>query len=212
MNVLVKHKVIISSGIIWLFHISGIIGITLGYKSWFLEKTPLNLTICLILFALVFPLNSFRKLAVFLSFFAVGMLAEWLGVNFGLLFGEYAYGKNFGPKLDGVPWLIGCFWALLACVTSSMVSGIAISNWGKALLASLLMVLLDFFMERNAPNFDFWEFQGHVPVKNYITWFILGLGMQWVIQRQKFTGNQAISFHLYFAQLIFFLYFVIVEI
>ena len=204
-----QHKSTIAAGIIWLFHISGIIGITIGYKDWFLTKTPLNLGICLLLFVLLFPINTRKKTVLFLLFFAMGMFAEWLGVNYGLLFGEYVYGANFGPKLDGVPWLIGCFWALLACITSAMVSGLRMPLWGKAAMAAFLMVVLDFFMEQNAPNFDFWQFEGHVPIRNYVTWFILGLLMQWMILRFKFEGDRTISFHLYFAQLTFFGYFLL---
>lgn len=209
MTLVNQHKSTIAAGIIWLFHISGIIGITIGYKDWFLTKTPLNLGICLLLFVLLFPINTGKKTVFFFLFFAMGMFAEWLGVNYGLLFGEYVYGANFGPKLDGVPWLIGCFWALLACITSAMVSGLRIPLWGKAVIAAFLMVVLDFFMEQNAPNFDFWQFEGHVPIRNYVTWFILGLLMQLVILRFKFEGNRTISFHLYLAQLTFFGYFLL---
>ncbi|MEM9363163.1 MAG: carotenoid biosynthesis protein [Bacteroidota bacterium] len=202
-----QHKTTIAAGIIWLFHISGIIGISLGFKDWFLTKTPLNLSICLLLFVLLFPVNTGKKVFLFFVFFAMGMFAEWLGVNYGLLFGEYVYGANFGPKLDGVPWLIGCFWALLACITAAMVSSLKLLIWGRAIIAAALMVILDFFMEQNAPNFDFWQFEGHVPLRNYVTWFILGLLMQWIILKFKFEGNRTISFHLYIAQLTFFGYF-----
>ena len=206
------HMINIAIGIIWLFHISGIIGITIGFKDWFLTKTPLNLVICLLLFVLIFPINSIKRISLFLLFFVMGMFAEWLGVNYGLLFGDYVYGNNFGPKLDGVPWLIGCFWALLACITSAILSNLNIAAWGKAMLASGLMVVLDFLMEQNAPNFDFWQFNGHPPLQNYITWFILGLLMQYIIQRFAFKGNRTISLHLYLAQLTFFGYFVLVPV
>ncbi|MEM9867256.1 MAG: carotenoid biosynthesis protein, partial [Bacteroidota bacterium] len=105
------NKAYLAVGIIWLFHISGILGIALGFKEWFLTKTPMNLSICLLLFFWVFPIDTFKKIIAFFLFFGIGMFSEWLGVNYGLLFGRYAYGANFGPKLDGVPWLIGCFWA-----------------------------------------------------------------------------------------------------
>ncbi|PRX53213.1 carotenoid biosynthesis protein [Flagellimonas meridianipacifica] len=212
MTLIKQHKTTIAVGIIWLFHISGIIGITLGFKDWFLTKTPLNLSICLLLFVLVFPINTLKKAGLFVSFFAMGMFAEWLGVEYGLLFGNYSYGENFGPKLDGVPWLIGCFWALLACITSAMVSNFQIPLWVKGVFAASLMVILDFFMEQNAPNFDFWEFEGHVPLQNYVTWFVLALLMQLLLLTFRLEGNRTISFHLYFAQLIFFGYFVLVTV
>lgn len=212
MKSLNANKAYLAVGIIWLFHISGILGIALGFKEWFLTKTPLNLSICLLLFFWVFPIDTFKKIIAFFLFFGIGMFSEWLGVNYGLLFGRYAYGANFGPKLDGVPWLIGCFWALLAFITSAMVSPLKLPAWAKAILASLLMVLLDFFMEQNAPNFDFWQFEGHVPLRNYVTWFIIGLLMQIVLGFAKFSGNRFISYHLYLAQLLFFIFFILFQV
>ncbi|MEM6866436.1 MAG: carotenoid biosynthesis protein [Bacteroidota bacterium] len=212
MKSLNANKAYLAVGIIWLFHISGILGIALGFKEWFLTKTPMNLSICLLLFFWVFPIDTFKKIIAFFLFFGIGMFSEWLGVNYGLLFGRYAYGANFGPKLDGVPWLIGCFWALLAFITSAMVSPLKLPAWAKAILASLLMVLLDFFMEQNAPNFDFWQFEGHVPLRNYVTWFIIGLLMQIVLGFAKFSGNRFISYHLYLAQLLFFVFFILFQV
>ena len=109
-------KTTVAIFLIWLFHISAIIGISMGNHDWFVGKTPINLLLCLALFIWVFPIDSFRKWIAFVLFFSGGMLAEWLGVNFGLLFGDYAYGQNLGPKLDGVPFLIGVNWALLTFV------------------------------------------------------------------------------------------------
>ena len=39
----------ISIGLIWLFHLSGIIGIIYTDESWFIKATPLNLLISFIL-------------------------------------------------------------------------------------------------------------------------------------------------------------------
>ena len=198
--------------LIWLFNISAIIGMTIGHKEWFLVKTPLNLLINLSLFFWVFSINDIKKALLFLLFFAMGMFAEWLGVNYGILFGEYVYGENLGPKLDGVPLLIGCFWALLAFTTAAIVSPLKVSIYIKMAFAAGLMVLLDYFMEQNAPNFDFWTFEGHVPLKNYITWFVIGFLMQVFLWKFKISGNRAISMHLYGAQLLFFIYFFLVRV
>ena len=207
-----QFRIWFAAFLIWLFHLSAIIGMTIGHKEWFLEKTPLNLSINLILFFWVFSVNDVKKGLLFLLFFAIGMFAEWLGVNHGILFGEYAYGENLGPKLDGVPWLIGCFWALLAFISSAIVSPLKTSVYLKMALAAGLMVLLDYFMEQNAPNFDFWTFEGHVPLKNYITWFVIGFLMQVFLWKFKISGNKAISAHLYGAQLLFFIYFFLVRV
>lgn len=205
---LMTYKAHLAAGIIWLFHISALIGISLGHLDWFISKTPLNLMVCLLLFLAVYPLNNARKITAFIIFFSGGMFAEWLGVNYGILFGDYLYGANFGPKWDGVPLLIGAYWALLTFITAAMMDYLKLNPWIKALLAAVLMVTLDFFMEHSAPQFDFWTFEGGLaPLENYITWFLLALLFQGVLRWMDFTGNKIISLHLYFAQLLFFLFF-----
>ncbi len=207
------NKVYIATGIVWLFHISALIGITLGHLDWFMEKTPLNLGLCLILFLFVYPIRTMKQTTGFLIFFSGGMFAEWLGGKYGLLFGTYEYGNNFGPKLDGVPYLIGTYWALLTFATASIVDYISKSVIVKIVVAALLMTLLDFFMEHSAPRFDFWRFEGDLaPLQNYITWFVLALLFQGILRYLKTTGDRFFSLNLYLAQLIFFVYFYFLEV
>ncbi|QLG44166.1 carotenoid biosynthesis protein [Costertonia aggregata] len=203
-----KHKISLSIGIVWLFHISAIVGITLGNLDWFIEKTPLNLSLCLFLFIITYPVDNIKKILAFAIFFSGGMFAEWLGVNYGVLFGNYEYGSNFGPKLDGVPYLIGTYWALLTYITASILNYSSLQDWLKILLAAILMVLLDFFMEHSAPIFDFWKFEGGIaPLENYIAWFGLALLFQIILKAFKIRGERLFATHLYLAQLVFFMYF-----
>ena len=205
---LLKYKVWISVGIIWLFHISAIIGISLGNLNWFIEKTPINLGLSFFLFLLVYPINNLKKLVALVLFFSGGMFAEWLGVNHQILFGEYTYGHNFGPKLDGVPYLIGTYWALLTFITASILDYTTLPFRLKIIGAAGLMVLLDFFMEKSAPVFDFWYFEGGMPtLENYWTWFLLGIVFQIILKAFKIKGNKIFSLNLYVAQLCFFLFF-----
>lgn len=200
-------RVYAAIGIIWLFHISALIGITLGYVDWFIEKTPLNLCICLVLFLWVYPIRGTKHIAAFLIFFSGGMLAEWVGIKYGLLFGTYEYGANFGPKIDGVPYLIGTYWALLTFITASISDYITKSVVAKVVIAAVLMTFLDYFMEYSASRFDFWTFEGGVaPIENYVTWFVLALIFQSILRYLKTLGNRFFSLNLYAAQLIFFAY------
>lgn len=200
-----KHKTHSAIFIIWLFHLSALIGIALGHQDWFAAKTPLNLSISLLLFTLVYPLNSWKKYSVFGLFFCGGMFAEWLGVNFSLLFGSYTYGSNFGLKIDGVPLLIGAYWAILTFISASIASYFTGKAWFKIILATLLMVLLDFLMEQSAAILDFWTFEGGLALfKNYITWFFLGLLFQILLHASKIKGDILFSLNLYLAQFVFF--------
>ncbi|WP_339143201.1 carotenoid biosynthesis protein [Croceitalea sp. MTPC5] len=192
---------------IWLFHISGVIGIYFGNQDWFITKSPLNLTVSLLIFIWLFPLKTKKQWSLFAIFFFIGMFSEWLGVNYGILFGDYNYGRNLGPKFDGVPFLIGTYWALLTFITAEVSKKIGFSKRLKIVVAAALMVGLDFLMEKNAPVFDFWEFKGAVPIDNYLAWFGIGLLLQTILHKARTKGNKAIAIHLYFAQLLFFAFF-----
>ena len=66
-----KNKIFISIFIIWLFNISGIIGILSSYSSWFLGLTPLNLLIYVVL--IIWNLEHISKqflIAFSIPFFA----------------------------------------------------------------------------------------------------------------------------------------------
>ena len=109
----------ISIGIIWLFHLSGLVGLLYIDKNLFASLTPLNLFISsTLLFVNQKSLNKKEVVIVFLIF-SIGMIAEILGVNYGLIFGKYDYGDNLGLKLLGDPILIGLNWVVLTIIFGS---------------------------------------------------------------------------------------------
>ena len=109
---IVSNQLQLGVFLIWLLHISGLIGILSGYEAWFVPKTPFNLMLMALLFVWIFPLNTRRKALLFAFIWVAGIGAEWIGVHTGYLFGSYSYGENLGPKIDGIPYLIGVNWAL----------------------------------------------------------------------------------------------------
>lgn len=192
--------------LVWLVHLSGLIGILAGAVDWFVPKTPLNLLISTGLFLWIFPLNTLKKTGLFALITIGGITAEWIGVHTGYLFGSYSYGPHLGPKLDGIPYLIGVNWALLSMASGCVSAYWNLSKMGRILIAGLLMVGLDFFMEKLAPEMDFWTFEGGTPpVWNYICWFLLALCFQWAYQRLEIRGNRKFSLHLLSAQFLFFI-------
>ena len=110
----------ISIGIIWLFHLSGLVGLLYIDKNLFASLTPLNLFISSTL--LFVNQKSLKKKEIIIVFliFSIGMIAEILGVNYGLIFGKYDYGENLGLKLLGVPVLIGLNWVVLTFICGSI--------------------------------------------------------------------------------------------
>lgn len=198
----------IAAGILWLFHISGMIGISLGYLDWFASRTSLNLIILAMVLVIFFPINNLKSWVIFAVLAAIGIFVEYLGVNYGLFFGDYTYGENMGPKIGGVPWLIGVNWALLTFVTAAIASHLSENWFFKALIGTFLMLFLDVLMEHSAPIFDFWEFHGgYAPIDNYIAWGVVAFLFHLLCIASKLKGNLMISLHMYFVQLVFFIYF-----
>jgi len=208
LNNLKNNQIKISIFIVWLFHISAIIGITLGNQDWFVSKTPLNLLVQTALLLLCFPVNSLKKWLVFGGCFFVGMLVEATGVQNSFLFGSYYYGENLGLKMFDVPLLIGVNWAILVFITAAIAMRLSNHLLIKIIIGATLMVGLDFVMEGVAPIFDFWYFtNGHPPLRNFITWFLVAIFLHYIFQKFKLSGNFKFALHLYVAQLVFFSYF-----
>ena len=124
MNLLIPKKsdMIIYIGIIWLFHICGMIGISYGNKDFFLAFTPVNLLISFVLLIINQNQLETNELKTIGIIFLLGMVCEILGVNYGLIFGDYVYLDNLGFKILGVPILIGFNWIILTLITGSLSS------------------------------------------------------------------------------------------
>ncbi|MGB1448982.1 MAG: carotenoid biosynthesis protein [Flavobacteriaceae bacterium] len=194
----------IAIGIIWLFHICGILGILYGDSQWFVGATPLNLCLSFALLMLTNRMVPKVFLMAFIAFLA-GMIAEALGVNYGLIFGQYNYGDALGPKIVGVPWLIGVNWSILVICCGAIAADLAGNFITKTLLGVGLMLLLDFVIEPIAPLLDFWEFTGGVaPTQNYIGWFAVALPLHLIYQGLKIEVKGSFTHHLFLLQFIFF--------
>ena len=197
----------ISIIIIWVFHLSGLLGLLYIDKNLFASLTPLNLFISTTLL-FVNQTNATRmKFLVVFTIFFVGMIAEILGVQYGLIFGNYEYGNNLGLKLLGVPILIGFNWVVLTVICGSISSKIfKKSKILSVILGITLMLLIDITLEPIAPVLDYWEFSGSkAPLQNYIGWGITSLITQTLYQYFYKTKEFIFSVNLFIAQFLFFL-------
>ena len=71
--------------LVWLFHLSAVIGSVLGHGEWFISLTPLNLGLSAALVLFNIPRKAWLALLIP---FVIGFVAEWLGVNKGYIFGN----------------------------------------------------------------------------------------------------------------------------
>ena len=207
MNFLIPNNTTskISVFIIWLFHLCGMVGISYGNKEFFLAFTPINLFISFVLlFVNQKQLESKELKSAFLIFF-IGMMSEILGVNYGLIFGDYVYLDNLGVKILGVPVLIGVNWIILTYITGSLSLFIFKNKYVSILMVAILMIALDLLIEHVAPLLGFWIFDlPEVPLQNYIGWFVIGLITQVIFQLKIVEKEFTFSTHLLIVNAIFF--------
>ena len=200
-----NFKITIYSGLIWLFTISGILGIISSASEWFLALTPLYLSLNLIIILLCIKDSPIRILKAISIPFFIGFVTEVLGVNFGLIYGSYTYGENLGLETFGVPLIICLNWSLLTIVSADVGKFIIQNKYIRILIGALVMTLLDVLIEISAPRFDFWIFKdGIVPLKNYFGWFLVSSISNWWYQSFKIDTNSKISFHVITCLFLFF--------
>lgn len=194
-------------GFLIIFYTVGTTGILLPRsREWFLDLSFLNL---LLSFGVILVARRSKHL-FFLGFlllcFSVGMCAEWIGTKTGLLFGDYAYGENLGPKLWGVPWVIGLNWGILVVTAASLVAKLRLSALLSAVLGAALMTLMDFFMEPVAITSDYWSWHtAKIPIYNYVCWFGVSLPLHYLYYRFELIESNKVFDFLFCILILFFL-------
>lgn len=161
-----------------------------GNRSWFAAMTPLNLVLMWVLLCWNQPVRSVTYIGFMALAFAVGMITEMIGVNTGLLFGDYAYGGILGPSLWGVPFVIGLNWFVVVFISTSVAEQFPLRSytfkWLRPgllynkvywlpVLGAAIATGFDWVMEPAAVALGFWTWHGdgHIPWLNYVCWFLI---------------------------------------
>lgn len=189
-----------------IFHVVGIIGLALPIsKPIFQQLTPFHL---LMTTGLLMYFHRGWNLS-FVGFFALafltGMISEIIGVQTGLIFGDYYYGTVLGTKVWGVPLIIGLNWFLLVYLTGELLDGKIQNFWAASALGALLMVGIDFFIEPVAISLGFWTWTSEsIPLENYLGWFFIAFGLQAAYRYFEFNKQNKLSPFLLLNLVLFF--------
>jgi len=190
-----------------LIHLAGGIGLSIEVsRPYFQMLTPFSLWTGGILL-LVFQEGKDRTFWIFaIIAFLVGFFVEVVGVQTGLIFGEYAYGKTLGFKLWGVPLTIGLNWLVLVIASGYLSDLFPIPRIAKALLGASLMVGLDFLMEPPAIFLDFWAWESAViPLQNYLGWLFTAIFLHLLWQIMPIKKGNFLAVPIFVIQALFFL-------
>jgi len=204
-----------------LFHGTGVLGILFTpYKDWFVISTPLVLLFMFFLLANT-QLKAIKSfLLSFAIAFVISMGTEIIGVNTGLLFGQYQYGPVLGPKILGVPWLIGLNWFVIVYCSGSLLIHIvelmksqlnipltAATSTSMVLIGgAALATFFDFILEPVAVKLNFWTWNsGDIPLFNYLCWFVVSAVLLRINLQLKQVNAQVFASSLLIIQAAFFL-------
>lgn len=168
------------------FHVSPLWG--LSHLIWFGGFMALLAFLAFINASL---LSGYRNAAVFLALGAIiGFTMEKIGVETGLVFGQYVYSDKLGTKLSGVPYVIPLCWFGVVyfahVLTNLIINGhpaarkaTAIDTAGLALITALIATGFDVAVDpvMSHKNVETWiwtdggEFFG-VPFRNFQGWLV----------------------------------------
>lgn len=191
-------------------YVVGLIGFSIKETSeLFLTLTPVMLLFSLFL-VLVEEERVVRKNSLVIILIGVfGFGAEALGVNTGVLFGDYEYGTVLGPKLFGVPFLIATNWVMLCIAAYSISTRVTTNSYLQAALSASMVTAFDMILEPVAIKYRWWWWQDvSVPIYNYVTWFVLVFLFVLMLS----SGNKSAmgrSFYLIIIQTLFFIWLLI---
>ena len=202
----IRHKSTLIIGLLILYYAVGT-GLFLMQETKPLFKllTPVSLIMSFGAVLVNHKEWSWKWMLSFGIVFLVSLLAEIIGVQTGVLFGEYVYGKTLGVKILDAPIMIGLNWLMLVYCTAALANHTRINKTGRIFFGAGLMVAYDLVLEYVAPGMDMWYWEGPYPgLRNFIIWFVLALGFHTLFQKSDLTIDNKPARYLFGIQFLFF--------
>jgi bisanhydrobacterioruberin hydratase len=204
-----RFSTLVTSYSIWivgLLHLVGIAGMLSPFQEYFRLLTPVNLLMSAVILWVNHREHNREIIWYSIFVFALGFFVEFVGVRFGIIFGQYAYGDTLGPKILNVPIIIGLNWLLVMYCIAALTDSLKIPTVIKIAVGSTLAVAVDWLIEPVAMHFDFWMWKdGIVPFQNYVAWFLTSAIMQSAYHVLRVRAENKLALPFYFTQLFFFL-------
>jgi putative membrane protein len=185
----------------------GILGFLLpGFREACARLTALNL---LVGFSILMYCHRVINRRFFVSaamIALIGFFIEVIGVKTGSLFGSYTYGTVLGPMIMETPLMIGVNWIMLVYLSAYIARRISANLLISSLIGAGIMTGLDVLIEPFAIQFGLWTWTGHhVPLQNYIMWFILSFVFNMIFQMNNPESDNKAAIPLLVCMTLFFL-------
>jgi putative membrane protein len=157
------------------FLFAGVIQYALGL-SYVMSMLPIVLSIIVAIMIIYWPILPKTKLILVITVMSIGFISEIIGVNTGLIFGDYKYGTLMGWEIADTPMLIAVAWLIVTLSAWNIAKLGAFGKIATIFLASSITVLFDLLLEQFATAYGLWTWSnGIIPLKNYITWFFVSM-------------------------------------
>lgn len=192
---------------------AGLIGLNIPQVApIFRFLTPFNL-IASLWILLYFHTDWSRNFKIFAVItFLIGFFIEVLGVNTGLVFGNYQYDTTLGFEIWGVPPVIGINWLMLVyCIGVSVQK---LNDFFKiksqnlilnSIIGAAILTSLDYIVEPVAIRQQMWSWYGQMPpLQNYIGWFVVSFSLLFLFNLLIPKPQNPIAFWLLTLNFLFF--------
>jgi putative membrane protein len=140
-----------------------------------------------------------RTVGLALAAMAIGWLAEFSGLRFGVLFGGHYLYNNLGPVVAGVPLAVMAYWFVFMYTADCLTGETGIIS--GALIDAILMVAIDLFLDPVMTKAGFWRWlEGGayfgIPAGNFFGWFLtaLAIGLVFRLVAKPVSDDRLLSF------------------
>ena len=193
---------------IWIFYSLGIVGLGIQWtRAFFIYLVPINYLVSFVVLLVTdrSDQKSLIPFAVIVSVF--GFIVEAVGVNTGLIFGDFSFGKSLGVKVFGTPVIIGFNWLMLVYCASIIVSQVTENKYFISFFATILIVVYDMVLEGPAGVMGMWSWDWeNIPMMNFLSWFIIAWMLNGALQLAKIKLENPVAGTLFSAQFVCFLF------
>ena len=123
-----------------------------------------------------------RGLAVIAISVGIGFVAEVAGVHSGLPFGAYRYADTLGPRVAGVPIIVGLAWAMMAWPAAVVARRLARTRISQVVIGAWALASWDLFLDPQMVAAGHWAWRDPalhlpgvptVPLTNLLGWLLV---------------------------------------